>query len=127
MIGPYDFTSEKIDEVVEKMRLGNYVLGRVDVSDGAFIVNWVGRSDTDLNKEMKERLKFKYPNFKFSYADSKKAAFEKECCNYHDFGGKYRLNNKIHPDRPNGTTHLDCPVAGCTELPLCRLSGTIQR
>lgn len=34
---------------------------------------------------------------------SAKAAFEKECHNYHDFGGKEKLDNTIHPDRPAGS------------------------
>jgi hypothetical protein len=116
MKGPYDFTSEQIDKLVEDEKLGNYALGKVDESDGLLVVSWVGRSDTDLKKELKARLDMKYPKFKYSYADSKKAAFEKECRNYHDFGGKKLLANKIHPDRPDGMDDLECPVAGCTEL-----------
>jgi hypothetical protein len=117
MNGPYDFTSEQIDKVVDEKKLGNYALGRIKESGGSNLtVHWVGRSDTDLNKELKARLNLKYPKFKFSYADSKQAAFEKECRNYHDFGGKEALDNKIHPDRPDGMDKLKCPVSGCTEL-----------
>ena len=32
-----------------------------------------------------------------------KAAFEKECVNYHDFGESKLLDNSIHPDRPAGS------------------------
>ncbi len=51
----------------------------------------------------------KYKHFKFSYATSPKAAFEKECKNYHDFGGSEKLDNKQHPERPDGT-NWECPV-----------------
>jgi hypothetical protein len=40
---------------------------------------------------------------------SPKAAFEKECKNYHDFGGSEKLDNKQHPERPDGT-NWECPV-----------------
>ena len=108
MRGPYVFTSAKIDEVVTRTSAGNYALGYTK-GDGTFIVQYVGRSDADLNKELKARLTDKYKKFKYSYATSRKAAFEKECHNYHDFGGSKKLDNKVHPDRPNGT-NWKCPV-----------------
>ena len=38
-----------------------------------------------------------YTCFAFSYARSAEAAFEKECRNYHDFGGSDGLDNETHP------------------------------
>ena len=114
MEGPYVFTSEKIDEVVTRTSAGNYALGYIK-DDGKFVVEYVGRSDTDLKKELKERLTDKYKKFKYSYATSPKAAFEKECHNYHDFGESKMLDNKYHPARPDGT-NWKCPVAGCDIL-----------
>lgn len=39
-----------------------------------------------------------------------KEAFEKECKNYHDFGGDIgSLDNDIHPDRPEGKEY-ECPI-----------------
>jgi hypothetical protein len=38
-----------------------------------------------------------YTRFAFSYARSAEAAFEKECRNYHDFGGSNGLDNEAHP------------------------------
>lgn len=110
MNGPYVFDSEKIDEVVTKTSAGNYALGYTK-DNGTFIVEYVGRSDTDVNQELKTKPSNKYKKFKYSYATSPKAAFEKECQNYHDFGGSAKLNNKYHPARPNGTT-WKCPVCG---------------
>ena len=111
MRGPYDFTSEKIDEVTTEESPGNYALGYVR-EDNVFIVEYVGRSDSNLNQELKTKLfetKPKYKSFKYSYATSPKAAFEKECKNYHDFGESERLDNKIHPARPNDT-NWKCPT-----------------
>jgi hypothetical protein len=50
----------------------------------------------------------RYTHFRFSYAVSAKAAFEKECCNYHDFGGSYGLDNERHPTPP-GDESWKCP------------------
>jgi hypothetical protein len=110
MKGPYELTTEKIDEVVTRTSTGNYALG--EVRGSTFYVHYVGRSDNDV----KGRLKWwvgknpsRYTHFKFSYATSPKAAFEKECRNYHDFGGSDILDNDSHPDRPAGTD-WKCPI-----------------
>jgi hypothetical protein len=109
MEGPYIFSSEEIDRVVTKTSPGNYGLGYKN-DEGTFIVLYVGRSDTDVNEELKAKLiNSEYKHFKYSYATSPKAAFEKECRNYHDFGGSEKLDNIIHPDRPAGED-WSCPV-----------------
>ncbi len=109
-MGPtsYPLTTSKVDEVVTKTSPGNYGLGHTD-SDGTFIVQYVGRSDGDVAKELKARVNSKYKRFKFSYASSPKAAFEKECRNLHDFGGTAKLDNEIHPRRPSGS-NWQCPA-----------------
>jgi hypothetical protein len=53
----------------------------------------------------------RYTHFEFSYAPSARAAFEKECRNYHDFGGSYGLDNERHPAAPEGVSWR-CPVNG---------------
>jgi len=108
MEGSYNFTSSEIDRVVTRTSPGNYALGYTKDND-TFIVQYVGRSDSDVNQELKARLDSKYKRFKYSYATSPKAAFEKECHNYHDFGGKEELDNEIHPSRPAGKD-WKCPV-----------------
>ena len=51
-----------------------------------------------------------YKYILFSYAENSKEAFEKECKNYHDFGGDIgSLDNDIHPDRPEGKDY-ECPI-----------------
>jgi len=111
MNGTYILTNEKIDEVVTKKSPGNYALSKS--SEGTFYINYVGRSDTDLNQELKAQDKKIYKRFKFSYATSPKAAFEKECKNYHDFGENVNLDNEIHPDRPD---NADWKCPNCNNL-----------
>jgi hypothetical protein len=106
MQGPYPLTIDKINEVVTRKSPGNYALGHSD--EKTFYVKYVGRADSDLNDRLKKWVG-SYPEFKFSYASSPKAAFEKESHNYHDFGGADKLDNDIHPDRPDGTDWA-CPV-----------------
>lgn len=109
MNGPYDLTNQKIDGVVTRTSPGNYALGYV--SDSSFRVKYVGRSDDDLNRRLKSWVgeRSEYKKFKYSYATSPKAAFEKECKNYHDFGGSEELDNEQHPQCPYGT-NWKCPV-----------------
>lgn len=112
MEGPFCFTREEIDEVISLTGPGNYALGYVD-KDNVFIVRYVGRADGDVNDRIKDHIGEDYSAFKFSYAISSKAAFEKECHNYHDFGGpEGKLENKIHPDIPDNSKNLKCPVCG---------------
>uniref|UniRef100_A0A7V3J9S8 GIY-YIG nuclease family protein n=1 Tax=candidate division CPR3 bacterium TaxID=2268181 RepID=A0A7V3J9S8_UNCC3 len=110
MEGPYRLTTEKIDEAVTRASPGNYALGYIQ--DSTFCVCYVGRSDDNVNGRLKQWVGEKpnrYTHFKFSYATSPKAAFEKECRNYHDFGGSAELDNEYHPKRPEGT-NWKCPI-----------------
>jgi len=104
--GPYAFTKEGVKKIPAKKSPGNYALGYL--RDGDFFPKYVGRSDTDLLAEVQKRLEWagKYSHFKCDYASSVKAAFEKECNNYHDF--ERQLDNERHPDRPDGTDY-QCP------------------
>ncbi len=106
MKGPHSLLADEIEKHVENT-IGNYALGYKS-EDGTFKVEYVGRSDTDINDRLKKHaIDKKYKMFKYSYATSKKAAFEKECKNFHDFG-EIDLDNKIHPDRPDGSA-WKCP------------------
>ena len=109
---PYVLTDTKIDSVVSKTSPGAYALGYVK-SDGTFVVLYVGRSDDDLNGRLHKWVgeRKKYTHFKAAYYSSPKAAFEKECHLYHDFGGEKSLDNEVHPARP-ANTNWECPV--CT-------------
>lgn len=102
MKGPYVFNEQSIDNVITQTSPGNYALGYTN-DENTFIVQYVGRADSNVNARLKQHIGEKYASFKFSYATSPKAAYEKECQNYHDFGGpKGKLKNKIHPGDPKG-------------------------
>lgn len=107
MQGPFDLDNTNIDAKITTTSAGNYALGIE--KNGTFFVSYVGRSDTDVNVRLKTWVGGKYLKFKFSYATSPKAAFEKECKNFHDFGGTEKLDNDIHPDRPDNS-EWKCPA-----------------
>lgn len=114
----FDLTNEVIDKVVAEGKIGNYAYGYLN-ERGIFIVLYVGRSDDNLKErirhgisDMQKKPSLRYERFKFSYADSASEAYEKECKNYHDFGGEEgSLYNEVHPAKPEGYRGT-CPVCG---------------
>lgn len=108
LLGPCELNYQNIDDLIRGRSPGNYALGRIQ--GNAFIVKFIGRSDKDLNKKLKEWVG-KYSHFKWCYASSEKEAFEKECTNYHVFGGLETLDNYNHPDKPD-EKNWKCPVCG---------------
>lgn len=116
MDGPYPLNRYSIALLDIKNVIGNYALGYVNKSN-MFIVLYVGRSDGDLKDRLASHIDElpEYTHFKYSIASSMSEAFNKECKNYHDFGGDVgRLNNEIHPDAPNGYS-LRCPYCKYNE------------
>jgi hypothetical protein len=111
----YIYSVEIIDECVKDKSIGNYALGYLyqDNEDKEFVVEYVGRSDKDLRKRLKEHKEEGYRNFKFSYAKNAEEAYYKECRNYHDFGEDKILDNQYHPDKPNEQNNLRCPYPNC--------------
>lgn len=109
LIGPYRLCDLSINAHVTLTSAGAYALGMDKVD--SFVISYVGRSDDDVNGRLHDWIG-KYSDFKFDYFDSPKAAFEKECHLWHDFGGsKGGLDNEKHPQRPAGSD-WKCPV--CT-------------
>lgn len=104
--GPLALTEENISALQAKTE--NYRLGKSLNTQGGLIVDYVGRSDTDIT----ERLTFwlnsgrGYTYFRYKYATSPRAAFYQECQDYHKFAPP---DNAIHPDRP-AWTNWECPV-----------------
>ncbi len=105
LLGSYTLNAETVDKKVTRTSPGAYALGKL--RETTFIVKYIGRSDTDVNSRLKDWIG-KYPYFKFIYYGSAKAAFEKECNLYHDWGESKSLDNDIHPQRPAGT-NWKCP------------------
>jgi hypothetical protein len=103
--GPHDLEANTIDNVVRGIGPGAYALGRD--TPKSFIVEYVGRSDTDLSDRLKRWVGKKYPHFKYGFFPSAKDAFLKECNLFHDFG-ETSLDNKVHPGRSEGSNWI-CP------------------
>ncbi|TET37235.1 MAG: hypothetical protein E3J65_06785 [Dehalococcoidia bacterium] len=103
MRGPFLLNSRTIDLRVKRTAPGTY-----KASNSKTAVKYVGRSDSNLNAELKTHVN-RYKYFWYEYATSLKAAFEKECSLYHYHGGAQgKLDNKNHPGRPAGY-HWKCP------------------
>jgi hypothetical protein len=103
--GPFPLTQRDIDSRV-RPTLGVYVLGHhIDVNN--LTVKYVGRSDDDVHGRLsKWAATGEYAYFMFKHVDSVLAGFEQECRLYHALDN---LDNKVHPDRPDGTMY-HCPV-----------------
>jgi len=106
MEGPYSLDENTVNEKIPRISAGNYALGYV--KDGVFFIKYVGSSETDVNFRLKNHIG-KYKSFKFSFAESARASFEKECQNFHDFGMEKKLDNSTHPERPQDTS-WKCPA-----------------
>ena len=109
MYGSYMLDSKTVNVTITKTSAGNYALGYT--KDKTFYVKYVGRSDSDLKARLLSHVSSgRYKEFKYSYATSPKAAFEKECQNFHDFGGIEKLDNDMHPDLPDNSKNWKFPV-----------------
>lgn len=107
--GPYKLNSDTINSIITKEKSGVYTLGHI--KNQTFVVDYVGRSDKNLNSRLKEHIEDsrQYTHFKAKYAWSTKMAFDMECIMYHDYGGKKHLDNENHPDRKNHK-NWRCPI-----------------
>jgi len=104
----HDLTEKEIDGAVVGISPGVYALG--SNTPDVFYVDYIGRSDNDLNGQLKQWVGGKYTHFKFGLFPSAEEAFTKECNLFHDFG-ETALDNSVHPARPNGS-NSKCPRCG---------------
>jgi hypothetical protein len=107
MEGPYLLVPDKIDEVISSQQSGAFALGYI--ADINFVVVYIGRSDKNLNAELKDWVYRKSDCIFFKYYFSKTAqeAFEKQCVCFHDFGA-INLKSMQHPQR-TVNTDWKCP------------------
>ena len=110
MHGPYNLNASRIDEVVKAHVAGVFAVGYTKET-GAFVVRYIGRSDSDVRSELRAQESDETARFKWVESASANSAFEAQCRLYHDFGGNSGLENEGHPCRPNGT-NWRCPVCG---------------
>lgn len=107
--GPYQLTFEGIEAAVTHRLPGVYALGHKDRT-GRFSIQCIGRSDSDIRARLRDCIgaaNF----FKFDYFRLDHEAFERECELFHDLQPP---GNRVHPDRPRGTTW---------RCPRCRMFG----
>ena len=101
--GSFPLDEPTINKEVSNVSPGVYVLGRKEGK--TFYVRYVGRAD-DMRAQLRDHIG-RYVRFKFDYANSPEDAFRKECDLYHNFRGpEGKLDNKNHPERPQGATWL---------------------
>ncbi|MEX2629802.1 MAG: hypothetical protein WD341_07675 [Tistlia sp.] len=123
MDGPFKLDTPTVRQTVRGGLPGNFAIGHLD-GDKRFAVQYVGRHDLDVLDGLMTTMRAgvgkpgltarlfgsqRQANaFKFSYAADQRAAFEKQCRNYHDFNGSGKLENAAHPVPPSGSG-LTCP------------------
>lgn len=97
LFGPFSLDRVSVDQYVGN-NIGAFALGHTN-DRGEFVARYVGRSDTDVNQQLKSWIG-RYQQFQYRHFLSARAAFEKECRLFHHFGGTERLDNSGHPARP---------------------------
>jgi hypothetical protein len=103
--GPFRLTTGDVNENVMR-RPGVYTL--FERREGP--VKYVGRSDTDLQRELRENVgRGNYQFFKFDHC-GKREAWVRECHLYHRH--RKTTDNVKHPDRP-ANPMWKCPYEGC--------------
>ena len=108
MSGPYNLTPDNIDRFVRPNATGVFAVGYTRES-GAFVVRYIGRSDSDLKDALRAHTSDETARFKWMESSSQMSAFDTQCELYHEFGGPDALENEEHPPRPNGSRWV-CPV-----------------
>ena len=126
MDGPFDLDKRVVQASVTQPLPGTFAIGHKDKA-GRFQVQYVGRDDQNLAQALLTAVnrgvgkpglfgrmlggKPVANAFKFSYASTAQAAYEKQCRNYHAFGEARSLENREHPAPPPGSG-FKCPICG---------------
>ena len=108
--GPFHLTAQTITAAIIAKSPGTYVLGQQG-DDNVFYINYAGRSDEDVATRLRQHIGTD-KQFWFSYYNTAREAFDKECQLYHDF---HPPRNLVHPARPKGAKP-HCPALDCDEL-----------
>jgi hypothetical protein len=108
MYGPYDLTADAIHKSVKAHVPGVYAVGYTRES-GAFVVRYIGRSDSDMRGDLEKLEHDETARFKWAETATKMEAFDTQCVLYHKFGGDAALENEDHPEPPKNSRWV-CPV-----------------
>lgn len=121
---PYQLKPSRISRLPTKAK-GVYVFGTFRLNRKTkrkkFKIKYVGRSDTNLAKEILDQFNkktnagFKYTHFKFLKLNTDRQSFKAECELYHKHGKAKELDNIIHPRVPKGAPkgYKKCTEVGC--------------
>jgi hypothetical protein len=112
MFGPYNLTPDNIDHYVRPCAPGVFMVGYTK-ENGAFVVRYVGRSDSDVRTELRRQPLDEMARFKWAETSSQMSAFDTQCELYHEFGAD-SLDNDEHPPRPKGSGWV-CPICDVFE------------
>ncbi|MEE9552815.1 MAG: hypothetical protein V3W18_00850 [candidate division Zixibacteria bacterium] len=104
----YPLDPETVEKAIKMRAAGNFALGEIGET-GSFVVEYVGRSGSDVKRKIKAMLGRQYSAFRYCYAMTPKDAFEKDCRIFHDLGGSIMLDNTEHPTRPE-RVKWQCPL-----------------
>lgn len=108
LYGSYSFNAANINAVVKGLGAGAYALGYNNEDGSLLYIQYIGRSDTDLNARLLSHIGENYKHFQYAFFDDAIQAYNKECWLYHTFNPP---DNDIHPAKPEGT-NCKCPF-GC--------------
>jgi hypothetical protein len=103
LAGPYPLMFDTVHAVVPHGAPGVFALGYTG-RDGAFYVNYIGRSDNDVRARLLDFIGSDVA-FKFNHSKSAEEAFRRECEVFHAFRPPA---NRMHPSRP-AFTDWKCP------------------
>ena len=84
MNGPYDFDESTLDKEIIHTQSGSYALGHLDLQNN-FIIEYVGKSDSDIRGRLRKHMPSSYKMFKFRYAISQKTSHLKEVAELRDY------------------------------------------
>lgn len=94
--------------LVQEIPIG--VLGVFQLSKDGDRISYVGRSDSDLQEEIKKFLSKDYKYFQWVQLPWTKETYEMHCRLYHHAGGKSHLDNIDHPYSTNNKQNF-CPLS----------------
>lgn len=78
------------------------IIGIFQLSNDGEKISYVGRSDSDLQQAMREKLGKGYSHFQWVKVPWAKEAYEMHCRLYHFARGLGKIDNEEHPYPPAG-------------------------
>jgi hypothetical protein len=82
------------------------IIGVFQLSRDGETIHFVGRSDENLRDEIAQHMADGYTHFQWVKLPWVKETYEMHCRLFHLAGGVKKLDNKDHPEPPNGKSWL---------------------